>query len=108
MFGEIGKHLGVWAFVGIVIYAIYVLLADSPLARIERTCLVTEWANKTASSVASLFSDEAERRTSIAMGEVTLSCQYLVFRQFYRDEYVRMKAAREAAEAKAEAEEVTN
>jgi hypothetical protein len=104
MFGEIGKYLGLWGFVGLVLYAGYVLLADSPLGRIERTCLATEWANTTVSSVASLFSDEAETRTEVAMGELTLSCQYLVFRQFYKDEYERMKAAREAAEAAAAAD----
>lgn len=103
MLSEMGKYLGLWGFIGLVLYMGFVLLAGSPLARIERTCMATEWAGTTVSSVASLFSDEAEARTSVAMGEFTLSCQYLVYRQFYRDDFERLKAAREAAQRESEA-----
>lgn len=105
MLKEMGKYIGAWAFIGLVIYMGYVILAGTPLARIERACLATEWAGTTVSSVASLFSSEAEARSKVAMGEFTLSCQYLVYRQFYRDDYERMKAAREAAQSEASAGE---
>jgi len=99
MWGEIGKHLGIWCFFGLMFFFGYVLLASSPLSRIERTCLPTEWAGTALVSTAGLFSAEAEVRTDQAMGEFTVACQYLVYRQFFRDDYLRLRAAEEARQA---------
>lgn len=95
MFKEMGKYIGAWAFVGLVVYAVWILLGSTPIDRINRSCAFTEWGGRAISNLASLGSDRAESKASEVMSEVTLSCRYFVYRQFYRDEYQKMKEAAE-------------
>ncbi len=58
-----------------------------------------DWLGRAITSIASLAGNAAESRTSIASAELVLSCQYLVFRQFFRDDLEEQRAAAAAADS---------
>jgi len=92
-------HFGYVFFLAAILFFLFTILASSPLQRIERACLPVEWVGTGMTSVASLFGDSPEMRTRTGMDEAILSCQYLIYRQFFKDELEEQRRAREAAES---------
>lgn len=98
-------HFGYVFFLATLAFGLFVIVAGSPLSRIERACLPVEWVGRAITSVVSLGGPEPEGRVRVASEEAVLSCQYLIFRQFYREALEEQRAAREAREAAAAEQE---
>lgn len=71
----------------LVIFIFWVFSAPLPQARIERVCEPIQWVGNLATSTTALSS---ERHTGTAMrwsDKLDYSCQYLIWRLFYQDDY---------------------
>lgn len=97
-----GKYLSAVAFGGLVVFTLWVLIADRPLDRINRTCTPATWVTKSFATIGSLFSSKGETKGASAGEDLYQTCRYFVFRQFYADAYAEM-LRREQAEAAAAA-----
>lgn len=97
------KAFGTVFFALCMFFVGWVLLAGTPLGRIERTCKPTEWVGRAMTALVAIGgSDRAEAKSRAASGEVTKSCQFFVFRVFYAEELARQQALLEQARAGAE------
>lgn len=92
-------HFGYVFFLATILFFLFVIIGSSPLERIDRSCMPVGWAGKALTSVASLFGDSPEMKTRTAMEEAEQSCQYIIYRQFFKDELEEQRRAREQLEA---------
>lgn len=97
-----GKYLSIVGFAGLCVYVLWVLLADRPLDRINRTCAPLTAVSRTLASVGSLFSDQGEATGAEAGRDLYQTCRYVVFRQFYAELYAQMKRHQVGVTAKGE------
>lgn len=86
-----GKYLSIVGFGGLVVFALWVLLADRPLDRINRTCAPMNWVTRTFATVGSLFSTRGEATGREVGSDLYQTCRYFAFRQFYGDLYQQLK-----------------
>lgn len=86
------KMFGTVFFALVMFWCAWVLLAGEPLSRINRTCSPVSWVGTTITTAGSLFSASAESDARRVAGEMFQTCRYFVFRQFYRDLYLEMRA----------------
>jgi hypothetical protein len=93
------KMFGTVFFICTCGFFLWIMLATTPLERINRACEPTRWIGKTATTTGSLVDNKTEHQ--VAGGARTLfdTCRYFVFRQFYAEELARMRAQAEAAAA---------
>lgn len=81
----------------------YILLAGSPMERINRGCLPMTWVGRAMTTLASFGSESAESRVRDSADGMFQGCRVFVFRQFYAEELKAMKEQQAAAEAAAKA-----
>jgi hypothetical protein len=98
------KMFGTIFFACSMFFVVFVLLADSPKMRINRTCTPVTWAGKTLTSAGALAGRDVEMRVAGFADKAHQTCRFFIFRQFYADEYQQAldkvrKAAQKAEDA---------
>lgn len=78
-------------------FLLWVVLAGTPLQRINRACTPAGWVGRAATTVGAVVSSKTEHQ--VAGGAHTLfnTCRFFVFRQFYAEELQQQRAAAAAA-----------
>lgn len=77
----------------VLIFVLWVFSAPLPAERIERVCQPIHWVGNLAVSTTAL-SAEKHTETSVRWSDkLNYSCQYMVWRLFYQDEYNKALAA---------------
>ncbi len=97
------KMFGTIFFACVMFFAVWVILASTPLDRLNRGCTPVNWIGKAITSVAALGSANAEARAAATTESAFYTCRFFWFRQFYRDEYEAAMRARQAQPAPAQA-----
>ncbi|MEY2152273.1 hypothetical protein AB7849_15315 [Rhodanobacter sp. 115] len=82
-----------------IVFFVWIIVAGSPLERINRGCSPIVWGGKVASSVTDIFSDSAAQKVWHGTAYTFQGCRFAAFKTFYQSEYQRLQAerAREAA-----------
>lgn len=86
------KMLGVVLFACLCFFFVYVLLAGTPLERLNRSCLPATWMGRAFTTAASFSSPSAEEKTQEGAGSLYNGCRYFLYRQFYAEEHRELKA----------------
>lgn len=74
-------------------FVIWVFMAPFPQDRIARGCQPIHWIGNVATSTTALSSAENTKTTARWSDKLNYSCQYMVWRLFYQDEYNKAVAA---------------
>lgn len=77
----------------------WVILADSPIERINRGCTPMNWIGRAMTTIASFGSSKAEQQVADGSSSLFNGCRVFMFRQFYAEELAQLRAAHEAAQA---------
>lgn len=77
----------------VLIFIIWVFSAPLPSERIVRVCEPIHWVGNLATSTTALSSDKHTQTTSRWSDKMNYSCQYMVWRLIYQDEYNKAVAA---------------
>lgn len=87
------KMFGTLFFICSMFFLLFVVLASTPLARINRACMPAEWVGRLATTTGAAFSSGAER--SLKSGSSTMydTCRFFIFRQFYAEEWAKLREA---------------
>lgn len=74
-------------------FLLWVVLASTPLQRINRACQPAEWVGRLATTTGAAVDEGTE--ATVAGGANTLfnTCRFFVFRQFYAEELRAQRAA---------------
>lgn len=99
-----GKHVTLSLFGMIfLVFAVYILVAGTPLDRINHVCSPIAWSGKAATAVTDLVSENAAASVWHGTATTFQSCRFVMFRTFYQSEYEReveqVKRARQAKSA---------
>lgn len=86
------KMFGTIFFACVMFFFVWVVLAGTPIERLDRGCTPVNWAGKAVTSLAALGSAKAESRASATTQKLFFTCRYFWFRQFYADEYAALVA----------------
>lgn len=86
----------------LLIFAAWILIAGSPLERINHVCAPIAWTGKAFTAVADIASDRAAQSVWHGTANTFQGCRFVMFRTFYADEYARAQAAEAARKAEAE------
>lgn len=73
------------------IFMAYILLATTPMARIERACMPVVWTGNVTESVALLLSPRYAKSTERWFQKTDYGCRYVIWRFFYEEEYLEYK-----------------
>lgn len=65
----------------------YIMIGDSPIERLNRGCLPVTWLGRTVTAIASLGSPGAEQKTKDSVQQTFYTCRFVLYRQFYKDDY---------------------
>ncbi|TAN03142.1 MAG: hypothetical protein EPN36_14185 [Rhodanobacteraceae bacterium] len=85
-----GKHVTLSLFGMIfLVFAVYILVAGTPLDRINHVCSPIAWSGKAATAVTDLVSDSAAASVWHGTATTFQSCRFVMFRTFYQSEYER-------------------
>lgn len=87
------KMFGTVFFICTCFFLLYILLASTPLERINRSCLPVSWTGTAVTSAGAIFSQGAEAGAQRSSRTLYDSCRFFVFRQFYAEELARLRAA---------------
>lgn len=85
--------------VPILVFVFWVFAAPLPQNRIERGCAPITWVGNVATSTTALSSENHTSTTVRWSDKLNYSCQYMVWRLFYQEDYNRAVAAGEVAPA---------
>ena len=77
----------------LVIFVFWVFAAPLPSERIERVCQPIHWAGNLVTSTTALASDKHTDTSVHWSDKMSYSCQYMVWRLIYQDEYNKAVAA---------------
>lgn len=81
------KPFGTLFFVLFCVWMGSVFITSDSNLRIERTCVPVSWIGKLSASVMSLASPDLEEATNQFFLSGKNNCQYVVWRQFFSEEY---------------------
>ena len=95
------KMFGTVFFACCMFFLGFILLAGTPLGRIDRGCAPLTWVGRAITTVAALGSDGAEERMRASVAEMHQSCRFVLYRQFYAEELARQQALLNAVTAQA-------
>lgn len=95
------KMFGTVFFACACFFALWVVLAGTPLMRINRACTPAEWVGRFATTTGAAVSTDAEGNVKGGANKLYDTCRFFVFRQFYREEYMALKARHDAPAASA-------
>ena len=68
-------------------FVIWVFMAPFPQDRIARSCQPINWVGNVATSTTALSSADNTKSTARWSDKLNYSCQYMVWRLFYQDDY---------------------
>lgn len=88
------KLFGTIFFACVMFFVAWVLLASTPLDRINRTCTPMTWLGRAMTTAGSFISVKAEREVSSAGVAMYGGCRVFIFRQFFAEELKRLQEAR--------------
>lgn len=71
----------------VVVFIFWVFTAPLPQDRIARTCQPIHWVGNLATSTTALSSEKHTTTTARWSDKLNYSCQYLIWRLFYQDDY---------------------
>jgi len=71
----------------VVVFIFWVFTAPLPQNRIERVCQPIQWVGNLATSTTALSADKHTSSAARWSDKLNYSCQYLIWRLFYQDEY---------------------
>lgn len=77
----------------VLIFVFWVFSAPLPSERIERVCQPIHWVGNLAVSTTALSADKHTETSVRWSDKLNYSCQYMVWRLFYQDEYNKALAA---------------
>jgi len=89
------KYFGTIFFTLAMLFLAWVVVASSPLERLNRGCEPVHWFGKAAASIAAMGSASAEARTKVTVDQAFDGCRVFWFRQFYADEWAALKESKE-------------
>lgn len=98
------KMFGTIFFACCMFFLAYILLAGSPLERINRACTPVAWVGKAMTTTGAIAGRGAEARVSDFATQAHQTCRFFIFRQFYADEYRQALEQVRSAAKKAEDE----
>ena len=81
------KMVGVVLFACLCFFFVYILLAGTPLERLNRSCLPATWFGRAMTTAASFSSNGAEAKSAEGSGQLYNGCRYFLYRQFYAEEH---------------------
>lgn len=88
------KMFGVVFFACICFFFVYILLAGSPVERLNRACLPTTWLGRALTTSAAIGGGAgAESTMSEHADGLFNSCRFALYRQFYAQEHERLRRA---------------
>lgn len=89
------KLFGTIFFACVCFFAVWVLLASTPLERINRSCTPVTWVGRAMTTVGSFVSSRTEGDVQDAGARMFGGCRVFIFRQFYAEELKRLQQLRE-------------
>ncbi|HEU0197435.1 MAG TPA: hypothetical protein VFQ88_09515 [Nevskiaceae bacterium] len=97
------KHFTFSLFgLALIVFVAYVLVAGTPLERINRVCSPITWVGKSFTALGDIAGHGVGGTLHHGASNTLQGCRFIVFRTFYSAEYQRLEAAR-AKHAKAPA-----
>lgn len=78
-----------------IVFFVWIIVAGSPLERINRGCAPIVWSGKVASSVTDIFSDNAAEKVWHGTATTFQGCRFAAFKTFYQAEYDHLRARRD-------------
>lgn len=94
------KLFGTVFFIVTCFFVLWVVLAGTPLGRINRTCTPAEWVGRFATTSGAAVSESAEGNVRGGANKLYATCRFFVFRQFYAEEYAALMAQQQAQQPK--------
>lgn len=88
------KLFGTIFFACVMFFVAWVLLASTPLDRINRTCTPMTWLGRAMTTAGSFISARAENEVRSAGTAMYGGCRVFIFRQFFAEELKRLQEAR--------------
>lgn len=85
------KMFGTVFFICTCFFLLFVMVASTPLERINRTCLPANWIGKVVTSTGATFSSRAETHAEATSNKLYDTCRFFVFRQFYADKLEQLR-----------------
>lgn len=83
---------GAVLFACICFFFVYVLLAGSPVERLNRSCLPMNWVGKTLETIGSIGAGaQGEEKMGEAKATMFNTCRFALYRQFYSEEHKRLR-----------------
>lgn len=86
------KLFGTVFFIVTCFFLLWVVLAGTPLGRINRTCTPAEWVGRFATTTGAAVSSDAEGSTRRGANTLYDTCRFYVFRMFYAEDYAALVA----------------
>lgn len=87
-----------------VVFFVWIIVAGTPLSRLNRGCAPIIWSGKALSAVVDVASDNAARKVWSGTAKTFQGCRFVLFKTFYQSEYERLQAEQAAAEHKGDTE----
>lgn len=94
------KMVGVVLFACLCFFFVYILLAGTPLERLNRSCLPATWLGRAMTTVASFGSNGAEAKSAEGADQLYNGCRYFLYRQFYAEEHRELQEQYEKVQSK--------
>lgn len=88
------KLFGTVFFIVCCFFLLFIILATTPLDRINRTCLPANWLGVTMTTIGAMVSTRTEDSVREGANTIYDACRFAIYRQFYAADY---EAARQAA-----------
>lgn len=83
-----------------VVFFVWIIVAGTPLSRLNRGCAPIVWSGKALSAVVDVASDNAARKVWSGTAKTFQGCRFVLFKTFYQSEYERLQAEQAAAARK--------
>lgn len=87
------KMFGTVFFICTCFFVLFVVLAGSPVQRINRACMPVGWMGTAITTVGAIFSARTESQVREGSNTAFNTCRFFVFRQFYAEEWKRQREA---------------
>jgi len=102
-------HKSIWGYIfsiSIVVWIVWALLAIEPKERLDRACKPVDWTKNLFVSGAALLAPSYQTNVSSTFDKIDYSCQYMLWRLVYEDDYKEAVDEEAGAEVKEENIEV--
>lgn len=97
-----GNAFGGIFFIAVMVFLLWTILASTPRGRIERVCEPTHWIGKVFIGMFEMWGPQQANAAEDFFNETNYSCKYLIWRQFYYDDWLKSQPKQVKPEVKAE------